>query len=85
QGYPELDGNEQLVTISAPAGTPAPVLQRLEGAFRDAMNDPAIMKSLNDLEVQPTFVGSAEARKWLEGDVKKLSAVIRDAGLGSNP
>ena len=85
QGYPELDGNEQLVTISAPAGTPAPVMQRLETAFRDAMNDPAVMKSLNELEVQPKFVGSAEARKWLEQDVKKLSNVIREAGLGSSP
>ena len=85
QGYPALDGNDQLVTISAPAGTPAPVMQRLETAFRDAMNDPAVMKSLNDLEVQPRFVGSADAQKWLEKDVKKLSDVVRDAGLGSNP
>lgn len=85
QGYPELDGNDQLVTISAPAGTPAPVMQRLETAIHDAMNDPAVAKSLNDLDVQPKFVGSADARKWLEEDVKKFSGVIRQAGLGIQP
>jgi len=83
QGYSELDGNEQLVTISAPAGTPSPVLQRLETAFRDAMSNTDVMKSLNDLDVQPRFVGSEEARKWLENDVKKLENVIREANIGN--
>jgi tripartite-type tricarboxylate transporter receptor subunit TctC len=81
EGYPELDGNDQLVTISAPKGTPAPVLRKLEDAFRAAMGDPAVMKSLEALDVQPRFVGSEEARQWLESDVKKLSAVIHAAGL----
>jgi tripartite-type tricarboxylate transporter receptor subunit TctC len=81
QGYPELDGNDQLVTVSAPAGTPAPILSKLEDAFRSAMSDPIVMKNLNDLEVQPQFVSSENARKWLEENVRKLSGVIKAAGL----
>jgi tripartite-type tricarboxylate transporter receptor subunit TctC len=81
QGYPELDGNDQMITISAPAGTPTPVLHKLEDAFRTAMNDPGVKKSLEDLEVQPRFVSSEQARKWLETDVAKLSGVIQEAGL----
>lgn len=81
QGYPELDGNDQIATLSAPAATPAPVLRKLEDAVRTAMNDPAVMKNLNELEVQPRFVDAAGARQWLEGDVKKLTEVIKAAGL----
>mgnify|MGYP002005393611 CR=1 FL=1 len=81
QGYAEMDDNEQLVTLSAPAGTPAPVIARLESALQTTMKDPEIVKKLNDLDVQPTFVGSAEARKWLEKDVTKFSKVIKAAGL----
>jgi tripartite-type tricarboxylate transporter receptor subunit TctC len=82
EGYAELDGNEQLITISAPKGTPATVLAKLEDSFRTAMSNPAVTKKLEDLEVQPHFVPSKEARQWLEGDVKKLSEVIRAADLG---
>lgn len=81
EGYPELDGNEQMITISAPAGTPAPVLHKLEDALRTAMADPAVMKSLTDLEVQPQFFDSEHARQWLEQDVAKLSKVIQEAGI----
>ncbi|WP_208513396.1 Bug family tripartite tricarboxylate transporter substrate binding protein [Variovorax paradoxus] len=81
QGYAEMDDNEQLVTLSAPAGTPAPVIAKLESALQTTMKDPEIVKKLNDLDVQPTFVGSAEARKWLEKDVTKFSKVIKAAGL----
>jgi tripartite-type tricarboxylate transporter receptor subunit TctC len=83
EGYSELDGNDQLVTISAPKGTPLLVLKRLEEAFRSAMGDPAVMKGLEDedLDVQPRFVGSEEARRWLETDVKELGDVIQAAGL----
>jgi tripartite-type tricarboxylate transporter receptor subunit TctC len=83
QDYPELDGNDQLVTISAPKGTPEPVMRKLEDAFRGAMADQAVMKSLDELDVQPRFVGSEEARRWLETDVKKLSDVIQAAGLAT--
>ncbi|HSX92934.1 MAG TPA: tripartite tricarboxylate transporter substrate binding protein [Hydrogenophaga sp.] len=81
QGYGELDGNDQVVTISAPAATPRPVLRKLEEAVRAAMDDPLVMKSLNELEVQPRFVDAAGARRWLEGDVRKLADVIQAAGL----
>jgi len=81
QGYPDMDTNEQLVTLSAPAGTPPSVIAQLEAALRTAMKDADIVRKLNDLDVQPTFVGAADAGKWLEKDVAKFSNVIKAAGL----
>jgi tripartite-type tricarboxylate transporter receptor subunit TctC len=81
QGYPEMDDNEQLVTLSAPAGTPANVIAKLEAALQTAMKDADIVRKLNDLDVQPTFVGASDARKWLEKDVAKFSKVIKTSGL----
>ncbi len=85
QGYPALDGNEALVNFAAPKGTPPAVLQKLEDAVRTAMQDPAILKRLEEIDVQPTFVGSRETRKWLEDDVRKFTMIIRDAGLAAQP
>lgn len=81
QGYPEMDGNEAFVNIAAPKGTPQPVLAKLEGAVRQVMADPAVRKKLEDLDIRTLFMGSRETQKWLEDDVRKFSAIIRDAGL----
>ena len=81
QGYPEMDDNGQLVTLLAPAGTPAEVIAKLESALRATMKAPAVIKKLNDLDVQPTFVDSSNATKWFEENVAKYSALIKSAGL----
>ena len=81
QGYPELDGNDAFVNIAAPKGTPPAVVAKLEGALQKAMQDPTVRKKLEELEVQSLFMNSRETQKWLEDDVRKFSAIIREAGL----
>jgi tripartite-type tricarboxylate transporter receptor subunit TctC len=83
QGYPEMDGNDSFINIAAPKGTPAPVIARLEGALQTTMQDAGVRKKLEDLEVQSLFMGSRETQKWLEDEVRKFSAIIRDAGLST--
>jgi tripartite-type tricarboxylate transporter receptor subunit TctC len=80
-GFPGLDGNEAVVNLSAPKSTPPAVLQKLEDAVRTAMEDPAVMRRLEEIDVQPVFVGARETQKWLEEDVRKFSTIIREAGL----
>ena len=80
-GFPGLDGNDALVNLSAPKSTPPAVLQKLENAVRTAMEDPAVMRRLEEIDVQPVFVGARETQKWLEEDVRKFSTIIREAGL----
>jgi tripartite-type tricarboxylate transporter receptor subunit TctC len=80
-GFPGLDGNEAIVNLSAPKSTPAPVLRKIEDAVRTAMADPAVLRRLEEIDVQPVFVDSAAIRKWLEEDVRKFSSIIRQAGL----
>lgn len=81
QSFPELDGNEALVNVVAPAATPQPVLARLEEALRKSLQDPKIRDKLEELDVQPTFVNSSATKEWLEQDVRKFESVIGNAGL----
>jgi tripartite-type tricarboxylate transporter receptor subunit TctC len=83
QGYPEMDGNDSFVNIAAPKGTPEQVVTRLEGALQKTMQDAGVRKKLEELEVQTLFMGSRETQKWLEDEVRKFSAIIRDAGLST--
>lgn len=81
QGFPELDGNMNIVNFSAPAGTPAPVLAKLEAAIQKSMQDPEVRKKLEDLDVQPTFMNSKDLTVWLEDSVRKFETVIRNANM----
>ncbi|MDO9360932.1 MAG: tripartite tricarboxylate transporter substrate binding protein [Polaromonas sp.] len=81
QGYPEMDGNDSFINIAAPKGTPEAVIAKLEGALQKTMQDAGVRKKLEDLEVQTLFMGSRETQKWLEDEVRKFTAIIRDAGL----
>lgn len=81
EGFPELDDNEAMVNVTAPAGTPQPVLAKLEDALRKALQDPETHQKLEDLDVQPGFVDSKATKEWLEQDVRKFSSIIHKAGL----
>ncbi|HUX24969.1 MAG TPA: tripartite tricarboxylate transporter substrate binding protein [Burkholderiales bacterium] len=81
EGFPQLDGNEAMVNFAAPAGTPQPVLAKLENAIRIALQDPKTHEKLVALDVQPGFVNSAATKEWLEQDVSKFSSIIHKAGL----
>lgn len=81
QGYEELDGNDQIVMMLAPAATPPETLARIGKAVEATMKDPAVFETLTRLDVQPIYMNSRDTRAWLEQDVAKISEVIRNAGL----
>jgi tripartite-type tricarboxylate transporter receptor subunit TctC len=81
QGYPEMDGNNSMVNFTAPAGTPAPILAKLEAALQKTMQDNDVRQKLDDIDAAPTFMNAKEMKEWLEGDVRKWESIIRNANL----
>jgi tripartite-type tricarboxylate transporter receptor subunit TctC len=47
------------------------------------MQDVNVRKKLEELEVQTLFMSSRETTKWLEDEVRKFSAIIRESGLST--
>jgi tripartite-type tricarboxylate transporter receptor subunit TctC len=82
-GYPEMDVNDSFVNIAAPRGTPEVVMVKLENALQKTMQDVNVRKKLDEMEVQAIFMGTRDTHKWLEDEVRKFSAIIRDAGLST--
>jgi len=81
QGYPELDQNESPVIISVLKGTSPAVVQRLEEALRETMQDPTLVKRLDDADLQPGFIGTAETTARVRADVARTIRTIREAKL----
>lgn len=67
--------------LAAPAGTPAPVIARLEAATRQALADPAVRQRLQGLGVRPQAGGPAELAALLEREIRRWGEVIRTTGI----
>ncbi|GAB4039999.1 MAG: tripartite tricarboxylate transporter substrate binding protein [Rubrivivax sp.] len=65
----------------APAGTPAPALERLSRAAVAAVNDPAMKKRLEDMGLEPTGLGPDRLGAILKADYDRWGPVIKASGF----
>jgi tripartite-type tricarboxylate transporter receptor subunit TctC len=79
-GYPEV--NTQLWSgFFVAAGTPAPIVAKLEGALRRAITDPDVSSKLRGMAVNPGGTSSAEFRAMIDKDIQGYQEVIKAANL----
>lgn len=65
----------------APAGTPAPVIARLEAALRAAVSEPELVARFQDFGVEARFQTSAELAATLAAEHALWGRLIREAGV----
>jgi tripartite-type tricarboxylate transporter receptor subunit TctC len=79
--FKELGYNAEFYIWSglfAPAGTPAPVLQTLRNAARQAVNDPDFKNAMSKIETPVYYLDAPEFQKFWDKDAKALAdAVLR--------
>ena len=79
-GFPGLD-LEMWHGMVAPAGTPAPIVKKLNEEFIKASRSPDIQRIL-DLQATDLFLSTPdEFAKTIAADTERLGKVIRDAGI----
>jgi tripartite-type tricarboxylate transporter receptor subunit TctC len=70
--------------IYAPKGTPAPVVDKLNGALRVALKDPTVIERMTDLaaEIVPESKQTPDAlRALLKQEIDKWGPIIRASGV----
>ncbi|WP_109467092.1 Bug family tripartite tricarboxylate transporter substrate binding protein [Albibacillus kandeliae] len=65
--------------VMAPAGTPAPVIEKLEAAFAAALADEALRADLSSRGLVPTYLSGAELAEQLPGVIETWSSTARKA------
>ena len=67
--------------VVAPAGTPAPIVARLNAEITAALNDPQVQTSMRNLGVEPA-PGKPEAfEAYIRSETQKWGKVIRQASI----
>jgi tripartite-type tricarboxylate transporter receptor subunit TctC len=86
-GHPELS-RPLWHALFAPAGTPQPVIERLNAALRAALEDPMIRQAYLSRDVEPfpaEQMSPAAGNAYVRGEIERWGKVIRDAGIKANP
>ena len=80
-GYRGFEAYVGPVGFLAPAGTPAPAVQKLSTAMRAALAKPEVRERLRGLGA--VVVGSTpdEYREWLKGDAQRWAELIKTAQI----
>jgi len=67
--------------IMAPAGTPKPVIDRLNAEVAKIVGRPDVKKAWNEQGAEPMAMTPGEFEKYLNDDIAKWAKVIRGAGI----
>ncbi|OYW19887.1 MAG: hypothetical protein B7Z52_02965, partial [Burkholderiales bacterium 12-64-5] len=80
-GFPGFEDYSQGLGVVAPAGTPEPVVARLNQAIRASLAKPATHERLKGLGAIVTPSSPAEFGRFLEGDLTRWRRVIEAAKI----
>ena len=82
-GLPGFDISAWYVMF-APANVPKDVMQRLNAEVNKAIADPELRKSLGEQGVEFTGGTSADADKFVHGEIDRWAKIIKTRGMSAN-
>ena len=67
--------------LLAPAGTPRPVVDRINAEMKKALANPGFIKQLEALGLEPAASSPAEFHDMIRTELKRWTRVIKEAGI----
>jgi tripartite-type tricarboxylate transporter receptor subunit TctC len=67
--------------LYAPAGTPAPVVARMNALVRDALATPAVKQTIENTGQEVAFMGPEDLAKFQQGEQARWGKIIKSAGI----
>jgi tripartite-type tricarboxylate transporter receptor subunit TctC len=69
------------ISYMAPKGLPEPIRQKLEDAFRKAMEDPSFVEVMNKYHVKATYMSGKEYTKLWKSQYDAMGKVLKTLGF----
>jgi tripartite-type tricarboxylate transporter receptor subunit TctC len=82
-GVPDYEATLWL-SISGPAGMPAPIVQRLYTEISRALQDPELQKSFRTGGVEAHAMGGDELMRYMRSEYEKWGRVVKETGATVN-
>jgi tripartite-type tricarboxylate transporter receptor subunit TctC len=82
-GYPDSD-YPIWIGMFAPAGTPKPVVDKLNAELRKALDSPQVKKRFGELGVEESWLTPAEFDARVKREIEEMGAFAKRAGMKAN-
>ncbi|RPI42771.1 MAG: tripartite tricarboxylate transporter substrate binding protein [Betaproteobacteria bacterium] len=69
--------------IVAPAGTPAPIVAKLNAEMKHALGDAEFVKHIETIGMEPAGSTPAELREWVRSEIARWTKVVREARISA--
>ena len=79
-GYPDFDA-QTFTGLFAPAGTPAPVVAKLQEAMAAVLKDPSVVEKFNKIGAEAVAMSPADFTAYLTREDAKWIPVVRKANI----
>jgi tripartite-type tricarboxylate transporter receptor subunit TctC len=79
-GYPGMIAGSWF-SIHAPAGTPAPVIERLSAALKAALSDPTITAKLATSGMEPAFMTPQETGAYVREEYMRFQKLVKERNI----
>jgi tripartite-type tricarboxylate transporter receptor subunit TctC len=79
-GYPQLTAS-LWTGLLAPAGTPAPVIQKLNSALNETLQSPDVLKAYQKLDIETKLITPAQLASYMATETHRWADVITRAGI----
>ena len=74
-------GGTPWFSVVAPAGTPRPIIDKLNGVLMTFINRPDTQDKMNGLAITPWTSTPDELARFIPAEIKKWAQVVKDAGI----
>ena len=83
QGYAGFE-SVGWIGLAAPAGTPAPILDKLNAEIRKMLGDPAVKARFQQLAFEPVGDSRKEFTEFVRNEIRKWTKVVKESGATIN-
>ena len=73
--------NDGWYGIFAPAGTPAPIINKLNAEMKRALANAEFSKHIESIGMEPAGSTPQELREWVRSELARWTKAVRDAGI----
>jgi tripartite-type tricarboxylate transporter receptor subunit TctC len=80
QGMPQYKERGWFALL-APAGTPKPILEKLNKEMKAAVEDPQVKKGFETAGAETLWMPIDQVKKWHNGEIAKYRTIITKAGI----
>jgi tripartite-type tricarboxylate transporter receptor subunit TctC len=67
--------------IAGPKGIPAPIIRKLDEAFRKSMEDPEFIQAMAKIDIEASYRNSEDTKKYIEDSYVRFGKVLREVPL----